>query len=1619
MKKTIFITLLLFSLCFHLKAQFTLVFQDVIANNGNGNSTGFDDRTLLADLVTAGEITAANSTIHANNGRNNLGAIRRWTVEQVFNQYITSCIDLDDAEPEIHIRSYFNPANTTIAFVQPNSIHNPGDVRTQFIPTYLQQHIQSGIDPDLTIPDAIIHFNFNEVRRFNSDFLAANGFGSRIDLYSVALHETTHALGITSLIDDFGNSVLSGVANGPFSTYDQFLVSDPGNNLINSNNFYNVFFNATPGDLTNGLVRYSHPDNLVDFEVYSPSSFNFGTSLSHLDRDRTFFRFQYVLGPGTGYGFIRRTWLQHERRILCNIGYSIRCNGGCSVLRPEGIPDEYTYTRNPREICMDVLAFDISPDNHDLAIDRTFGVGGVGLITQDEGTFRVTSDNKICFIPNQDFCGTVQFHYRPLDVKTGLIGSEGVVTINIECEACPDDPCNLVCNGGFERGIAREFFDQIPAYNELGPKTGPLNTNIPSRVDFWWGQSSDLFVRNSVKVNGVFAVPIPAGPPVIGGNGNTTTSANFNPAVDVTADGGDRFVGTLTKGVNRGGTSERIQTRLVQPLVVGREYNYESFAYVHNLDALDSFPIAGIDVNIGIATDADRTNYESIGIRTITSMDNWQTININGFTPTIAATWLFIDPVDIPTSNFFGYMFHDNVSIRSDQFRVEVEKTVDNPNPLPGETIQFTIRITNTGSQRINSVRVLDDFPTTELEWITNTTSNNSIHETGVLDPNDFEEVTITAKVRPNAPCDIIENCVSIEFIKDNVGVFVENACPRNKACVDVVIGTGDGCPCRPEVGPNSFITTCDAAGTVTLAPTLPSGGVAINGQWEWTAPDASHPTPQSDGSITVPIQYGKWVLKRFDYLPDGVTLCFGYIETHYVIDQPIDEITIDHEGICNEEINLMDFVPNEPIYTNNTVIWYDASNNPISNTLTTTNNQTVIGEWKNQQGCVVARITLNIVVDCCLTDETYNSYIKTFEYRDNFGGQASIKTADGGIVILASNFLIGGRLSLIKFNASGALVWKRVHVKSGSSFMVKDLVEINGEFYAIGTAISPVRQGFVWKFSPTGEHIWLRTYNTTDEHTTFEAGIKSYVNFATVDAITVCGSTYDGNSFIHNSVIMRIQLNGNLDWMEIINHTFPNNTATNIVQIMDAVFPINYVMTTEQGILRTDNRGKFPLIKIRSGGAVQIADRIIQTKISTTNQQKAVLVAGTVLNPGDLNRAYLRKFDLNLNELWSKTYQGPQNMGQIIRTEGYDVIENRDANNQFKSYCLNGVCHDSEPFLLEVDANGDLVTSGINFYYPISMSSYPLDYEKSGSLVHHSTEGGFELLATNRGFNLSNDRIAIIKTNPQGVVSCEVPDLVQIDNPNFTHTWVQNIPQNTSTTVSHSSHTTTTNQINPRIVCCNNNAQFEGNTDAGCTSLETEVTRELCLANGNCMQINLADGNWPCYMAANIQVTYPDGLQLGLSSPTLQVCYSGVGPLSFAYLIEGIDADGCPCKVVLHINVVEECSEQEGGEGGGGEGLVINTLGISEELEKNSKTTHIYPNPSSGVYHIFKTSNNAKEKVYGLKIYNAIGALVYTQKEVMINKIEEIDLRFLPAGFYQLQVVLGDQKESFKLIRK
>ncbi|GAB3709739.1 hypothetical protein GCM10028861_02040 [Flavobacterium koreense] len=181
-----------------------------------------------------------------------------------------------------------------------------------------------------TFYHGMVAFRFDGTVNWNTSLTATTI--SNTDLYSVALHEITHAIGFTSLIESNGASRL-GTGFNYYTRYDLKLKNSTNTNTLISNTgacspMYNYTFNSSTLTSTtcSNAIKYIGATTVA---TYTPSVFATGSSLSHFNSSCTSGNF--VMNSSIGAGIMRRFYTIQEKNALVEMGYTVNSSFGTST----------------------------------------------------------------------------------------------------------------------------------------------------------------------------------------------------------------------------------------------------------------------------------------------------------------------------------------------------------------------------------------------------------------------------------------------------------------------------------------------------------------------------------------------------------------------------------------------------------------------------------------------------------------------------------------------------------------------------------------------------------------------------------------------------------------------------------------------------------------------------------------------------------------------------------------------------------------------------------------------------------------------------------------------------------------------------------------------------------------------------------------------------------------------------------------------------------------------------------------------------------------------------------------------------------------------------------------
>lgn len=430
---------------------------------------------------------------------------------------------------------------------------------------------------------------YNSSILWHTDMTTSPAPPGYMDLYTVLLHEVTHALGFTSLIDNDGTSVFPTGFNY-YSRYDRFLKNHAGTQSLITNSgscsLYDYQFNPAlttatfvPGGCTqSGSSDYTNCATSAIYQgtntvpLYTPNCYEAGSTLSHFEDmcyptsgapygDDLYF----VLSNqgGTGTAGTKRHLQPEERNVLCDLGYSVNGTFGNAVNH-----NNHNYNTGT---CpgISVVGFNDGISGNTYAFSGSSGaiIPISGILTNDFGatTFECLSDlNDPAAIFSAttgssttvvDFSSSVLgihlLRYIPVS-STGQRGNVTYVYVSVSNPNCASVPCNMLNNGDFE------------SYTTCSSSQGAL----PAGCWRSYHGSGYIFDRYCVPNGSTFAVmylPTPHSIPA-------ADSYNGSP--------NDNFATLIGMGSNTYGQS--IQNYLSSPLVAGNSYTISFWARVAN-----------------------------------------------------------------------------------------------------------------------------------------------------------------------------------------------------------------------------------------------------------------------------------------------------------------------------------------------------------------------------------------------------------------------------------------------------------------------------------------------------------------------------------------------------------------------------------------------------------------------------------------------------------------------------------------------------------------------------------------------------------------------------------------------------------------------------------------------------------------------------------------------------------------------------------------------------------------------------------------------------------------------------------------------------------------------------
>lgn len=393
-------------------------------------------------------------------------------------------------------------------------------------------------------------FNFNNATiNWNTNLGIASSPAGLYDLYSVALHEVTHALGFASLINFDGQSKL-GAGFNYYSRYDLRLQNNAATESLIENtgacSLYDFTWNTNLDAITTlapnaacntnhttcgSAVRYSYISGGTQ-AVYTTNCFEAPSSLSHFEDEcqvpaplvapQNDLYFVMSNANGTGATFTKRHLTPEERHVLCDLGYTVNPIFGsagnnnffnygvaqCAGINVAGINDgidnvgSYSFTGNVG-VTFPITGI-LNNDNNASEFECLMDVYDATTILSTTNGTNVT---QIDFTSNN--VGIHLLRYIPVSA-TGQRGNITYIYVYVLNANCTPSACNKINNGSAENttncgeigsvGVTLDCWQQYicsPDILERGCAGSfgiPTIFNTPG-ADSWNGVGNDHFLR--------------------------------------------------------------------------------------------------------------------------------------------------------------------------------------------------------------------------------------------------------------------------------------------------------------------------------------------------------------------------------------------------------------------------------------------------------------------------------------------------------------------------------------------------------------------------------------------------------------------------------------------------------------------------------------------------------------------------------------------------------------------------------------------------------------------------------------------------------------------------------------------------------------------------------------------------------------------------------------------------------------------------------------------------------------------------------------------------------------------------------------------------------------------
>ena len=521
-----------------------------------------------------------------------------------------------------------------------------------------------------------------------------------------------------------------------------------------------------------------------------------------------------------------------------------------------GVNDVFNATSAAAPITVDVIANDYDLDEAGPGQGIAIDPGSVTLLAAS-GSVQVSSPNTITYTPTGNFCGNVVIRYRPYTISTGFPGSYATLLITIPCPGyCPEDPCNLICNGGFELGLTPALFDLLVTPNSGAPlQQTSLQTGwypVPDLFGQPQFNTSDIYLRGTT-------VPNPFGDPWSMWDIPISFLAHHAPGVETPTSPNNNAYGGMVEGATyvnsifAWSNGESMFRKLVTPLVPGATYTltYQARAITRNIELYHYTPGPGNPsggpamLNVSFSTTSPHNNINNpltqqaiqFSLSALADLTVTANINVvednsgsNAWTPisqtftvpnNVSSQYVVLEPkytdnTNTPSFPLTCYIFVDNIRlVRVADPQISITSIIPTPqNVNPGDVVTFAVKVCNAGTTTANNVTVQDYLPPGFVYVVSGT---NDFNSSGVaiiptLAPGhcvilnikgkpDYNTVAFNTPLNDCATITSQNNCVQQQACGDPVNVLATNIIlttsqsPCDNNCSELVVTVANNGP--------------------------------------------------------------------------------------------------------------------------------------------------------------------------------------------------------------------------------------------------------------------------------------------------------------------------------------------------------------------------------------------------------------------------------------------------------------------------------------------------------------------------------------------------------------------------------------------------------------------------------------------------------------------------------------------------------------------------------------------------------------------------------------------------------------------------------------------------------